>query len=67
MSTLEDEDVLRRVSFVKLACAIGFGLAAGVFGLTGVLVIAYFLAFSNAASFFYVSKVELLRANLFFF
>ena len=62
MSPLDDDAVvLRRVSFVKLIAAVSFGCVAGLAGLSGVLVIGYFLALSNAASLFYVTKV--LRAK----
>jgi hypothetical protein len=57
MSTLENEQVLRHVSFVKLASAAVLGCVFGAAGLVGVLVIGYFLLLSNAASFYYVSKV----------
>jgi hypothetical protein len=54
---LENEAVLVHVSWVKLAVAGVAGVVAGLLGLQGVLVILGFLLGSNAASFFYVSKV----------
>jgi|JI10StandDraft_1071094.scaffolds.fasta_scaffold323991_2 hypothetical protein len=64
MSLLEDDVVLRRVSFVKIVVAVAFGVVAGVLHLSGVQVIAYFLALANAAAFYYVSKVS---SEIFFF
>ncbi len=54
---LENDAVLVRVSWVKLAVAGAAGLLAGLLGLQGVLVILGFLLLSNAASFYYVTKV----------
>jgi hypothetical protein len=54
---LENDEVLVRVAWVKLVVAGAAGMIAGLLGLQGVLVILCFLLLSNAASFYYVSKV----------
>ncbi len=54
---MENEEVVVRVSWVKLAAALSAGVVSGLLGLSGVLVIVAFLLLSNAGAFYYVTKV----------